>query len=167
MPTSTAGKRQSRQRGFTYILVLVAVIVLGILAETASVPASRRVIAEREQELLFRGQAYRNAIRDYYAVARRYPRSLNDLVKDPGSAHRCYLRVLYPDPMSPDGKSEWKLIRAADGGIAGVASQSADVPMKQANFPSGLEHFADARSYAEWAFEYSPRPVARTRAGLK
>ncbi len=164
MPTSTAGKRQSRQRGFTYILVLVAVVVLGIAAETASVPASHRAVAEREQELLFRGQAYRNAIRDYYAAARHYPRSLNDLVKDPASAHRRYLRARYPDPMSPDGKGEWKLIRAADGGISGVASQSMDAPMKQANFPSGFEYFADAKGYAEWVFEYSPRAVARTRA---
>ncbi len=167
MPTSTVGKRQSRQRGFTYILVLVAVIVLGIAAETASVPASRRAIAEREQELLFRGQAYRNAIKSYYVTTRRYPRSLDDLVKDPGSAHRRYLRALYPDPMSADGKGEWKLIRAADGGISGVSSRGTDAPMKQANFPGGFEYFSDAKSYAEWAFEYSPRPVARTKAGMQ
>lgn len=167
MPISTAGNLRSKQRGFTYILVLVAVIVLGIAAETASVPASRRMIAEREQELLFRGQAYRNAIRSYYATARRYPRSLNDLLKDPASAHRRYLRTLYADPMSADGKGEWRLIRAADGGISGVASQSNDMPMKQANFPPGWEHFADARSYADWVFEYSPKSTSRMTRGVQ
>jgi type II secretory pathway pseudopilin PulG len=165
MPISTAGNRRNKQRGFTYVLVLVGVIVMGIAAETASVPVSRRLIAEREQELLFRGQAYRDAIRNYYAVARRYPRSLKDLLKDPGSAHRCYLRTLYPDPMSADGKGEWRLVRAADGGIAGVASQSTDLPMKQANFPPGWENFADARSYADWVFEYSPNATAKTKKG--
>ena len=161
MPISTAGNPINKQRGFSYILMLVAIIVSGIMVGTASAPTSRLLAAEREQELLFRGQAYRNAIKNYYATARRYPRSLNELVKDSGFAHRVYLRALYADPVSHGGKGEWKLIRSADGGISGVASRSTAMPMKQANFPEGLENFAGATTYADWVFEYSPKPILK------
>ena len=161
MQISTVGYPGNKQAGFSYILMLVAIIVSGIFAGTASIPQSRLQAAEREQELLFRGLAYRNAIKNYYATARRYPRTLNELVKDTGFAHRVYLRALYPDPMSPGDKGEWKLIRAADGGISGVASRSSATPMKQANFPDGLESLAGSATYADWVFEYSPRPAPK------
>lgn len=161
MPISTAGNPINKQRGFSYILMLVAVIVSGIMAGTASAPSSRLLAAEREQELLFRGLAYRDAIRNYYATARRYPRSLNELLKDSSFAHRVYLRAAYPDPLSLGGKGEWTFIRAADGGISGVASRSTATPMKQANFPDGLENFAGATTYADWVFEYSPKPIPK------
>ena len=157
MPILTAGNQINKQRGFTYVLVLVAVIVSGILVETASEPLTRRMLAEREQELLFRGQAYQKAIRNYYLATQRYPRTLKDLVKDSGFAHRVYLRALYPDPMATTGKGEWTVLRAADGGIAGVASRSTAEPMKRANFPDGLAHFTTATSYADWVFEYLPK----------
>jgi hypothetical protein len=61
--------------------------------------------------------------------------------------------------MNKEEKAEWLLIRAADGGISGVASQSKDEPLKQANFPKEFEKFAGAKSYAEWVFEYQPPAV--------
>jgi type II secretory pathway pseudopilin PulG len=169
MPTSTVGKsrnrnRLKRERGFTYTMVLVAIVVIGILAGVANISTAHVVQRDREEELMFRGIAYRNAIQHYYAVARRYPRSLSDLVKDSRFAHHIYLRTLYADPMAgregeERSKSEnggWQLIRAADGGIAGVASHSRQKPIKKANFPPGFENFEGAKSYAEWAFEYAP-----------
>ena len=142
-------------------MVLVAVIVLGILMEVATIHTSRAQQAEREAELLYRGMAYRNAIKSYYEdgkPVKTYPKSLEDLVKDPRSAHKRHLRALYPDPMSKD-KSEWLLIRAADGGISGVASAGKDAPIKTANFPAGLERLEGAKSYADWIFEYAPSQV--------
>ena len=62
--------------------------------------------------------------------------------------------------LSKDEKGEWRLIRAIDGGIAGVASASTDGPLKQANFPPELLKFTGAKSYSEWLFEYVPPPVA-------
>ena len=158
MPTSIAGKRISSERGFTYVMVLVAVISLGILMEVATIHTSRAQQAEREAELLYRGLAYRNAIKSYYEAGKpvkKYPKSLEDLVKDPRSVHKRHLRVLYPDPMTRD-KSEWLLVRAIDGGISGVASTSKDAPIKTANFPAGLERLEGAKSYADWIFEYVP-----------
>jgi type II secretory pathway pseudopilin PulG len=175
MPTSTAGKLRARasgkrQRGFTYAMVLVAIVVVGILAGVANVATARVVQADREDELLFRGMAYRSAIQRYYAVAGRYPRTLDELLKDSRFAQRPYLRARYPDPMADraqaSGRDEsggWQLVRAGDGGIAGVASRSKRAPLKKANFPPGLESFDGAQRYAEWVFEYSPLPPGAAR----
>lgn len=158
MPISIAGKHRNNQKGFTYVMLLVAVISLGIIMETATIHTSRIQQAEREAELLYRGMAYRNAIKSYYEAGKpvkTYPKSLDDLVKDPRSAHRRHLRALYPDPLNKE-KGEWRLIRSADGGISAVASTSKDTPIKTANFPVGLERFEGAKTYADWIFEYVP-----------
>jgi type II secretory pathway pseudopilin PulG len=145
--------------GFTYVMVLAAVVVVGILAQ-AAVPLSSHIAqADREAELLFRGQAYRNAIKSYYEAGKpikAFPRALEDLLDDPRFPRKRHLRAPYPDPLARDGKGEWTLVRAADGGISGVASTGGEEPLKQANFPPGLEDFAGAKAYSEWVFEYRP-----------
>ena len=169
MPISIAGNPKNRQRGFTYVMILVAVIVMGMFAQVATTYSSRTRQMDREAELLFRGAAYRNAIKSYYESGRpfkSYPKTLQDLVKDPRSAHKSHLRALYPDPMVK-GKGEWKLIRAADGGIVGVASASTDAPLKTGNFPRDFEKFEAAKSYAEWIFEYTPGPAPGVPAQLQ
>jgi len=172
MPTSTAGKTPNslaRQRGFTYAMVLVAVVLVGLFAGVANLTTSRVMQADREAELLFRGQAYRNAIARYHALAGRYPRSLQDLLKDPRLTQRTHLRALYPDPMAEPAERAaqgggWRVLRAPDGGIAGVASKSRQEPLKKANFPPGLDKFEGARTYEEWHFEYTPRVPGPTQA---
>lgn len=168
MPMSTAGNRPSnapQAAGFTYLVVLVALIVIGIMAETVtrSTYAERR--REDERQLLFVGMAYYNAIRQFHQDNGRYPRALSDLLLAPNAAHRVYLRDLYPDPMQPRARSangnEWRLIRAADGGIAGVASRSDRAPMKRLGFPLGFEQFETAATYSEWEFEYNPAAKAK------
>lgn len=154
-------------------MILVAVIVVGLLAGVATTMTSGMMKAEREAELLYRGQAYKNAIKRYYEAGgtlgriKTFPRSLDDLVLDPRFSNKRHLRALYPDPMAPNpvpnqdrdkkDQPEWRLIRAADGGISGVASAGKDAPLKKANFPAGLESFAAAQSYTEWVFEYVPK----------
>lgn len=179
MQISTAGKlrkspdsRPAHERGFTYAMVLVAIVLVGIFAGVANITTSRIVQADREEELLFRGMAYRSAIQRYYAVAKRYPRSLEELLKDSRFAHRTYLRAHYPDPMTAGRKGaeneldSWRLVRAADGGIAGVSSRSQQEPMKKVNFPLGLEKFDGAQSYAEWIFVHEPGPSSTTKSAV-
>ncbi len=98
-------------------MVLAAVVIVGIAVEAARVTTWRIVRADREAELLFRGQAYRNAIGSFYQSNGAFPRSLEDLPKDPRSASKKHIRALYPDPVSQDEKREWRLIQAAGGGI--------------------------------------------------
>lgn len=160
--TLTAGKRPNRESAFSYVMVLAAVVIVGIVVEAARVTTWRILQADREAELLFRGRAYRDAVRSFYQSNGAFPRTLEDLLKDPRSPTRKHIRALYSDPMSKDEKREWRLVRAPDGGIAGVASASRDEPLKQANFSAEFEKFTGAKSYAEWIFEYTPAPAARS-----
>jgi type II secretory pathway pseudopilin PulG len=160
MRTSPAGKTASSQKGFTYAAVLAAVVIVGIAAELTYLSTVRIVQADREAELLFRGQAYYRAIASYYRANRSYPRSLDDLLADPHSPSRRHIRALYPDPMAKQAGQDWLLIPSYDGGIGGVASRSTDRPLKTANFPVNLNQFNGAHAYSEWVFEYVPQPVA-------
>lgn len=160
MPISTAGKATSNQRGFTYVMLLAAVVVLGILVGVATTLSSQVKRAEQEAELLYRGMTFRNAIRSYYRVNGKYPIALAELVHDSAHPEKHHLRALYRDPMSPiSPESEnggWVLQRDTGGGIRGVASSSQLEPRKKANFPKGFEKFEGVASYAQWVFEYIP-----------
>lgn len=147
----------ARQRGFTYLGVLVLIAVMGwMLAATGEVWSTVQQ-RQREQELLFVGNQYREAIRQYYerspAAAKRYPPTLEDLLLDKRYPNvQRYLRKLYPDPMT--SKPQWGLLRAPDGGIAGVYSLGGGVPFKTDQFEQRDAAFKDARSYARWQFSY-------------
>jgi len=147
-------------RGFTYLGILIAMALFGVaLAATGEVwrTAAQR---EREQELLFVGNQYRQAFMYYYAGTPagkpRFPRALEDLVEDNRlPVARRHLRRVYPDPMS--GKAEWGLIDAPGGGIAGVYSRSEAKPLKTGNFAPPDVRFEGAERYSEWKFVFEPR----------
>lgn len=157
-----------RAGGFTYLFVLFLVALLGVgLAAAGEAWQSQRLRAA-EAELLWTGDQYRRAINAYYrnaagcgAERNRYPRELASLVKDP----RCpatvrHLRKLYPDPVT-DG--EWELVRAPDGGIAGVRSPSTQRPFKVADFRVQDRDFENKKSYREWVFVDNTMATARGR----
>lgn len=144
-----------RERGFSYIVVLILVAMLGIaLAAAGEVwyTAQRR---EKEQELLFVGDQFRRAIGAFYANtpgnARRYPLNLEELLLDPRRPEvRRYLRKLYPDPIT--GSTEWGLVTGPDGEIFGVYSRSEDAPLKKGNFRLADRNFEGKKKYSEWVF---------------
>ena len=152
--------RTGRQRGFTYLgmLILVAVIGVGLLATTEVWHTVQR--REKEQELLFIGDQFRRAIGLYYEHSpggvRRYPTSLEDLLKDPRypSTQR-YLRKIYRDPVS--GGTDWGVVTKPEGGIWGVYSLSEQEPLKQANFPGEYVDFAGKEKYSDWVFAFVPK----------
>lgn len=153
-PILSAGK-WSEQNGFSYVMVLVVVIVVSIAAQVVSLPLSRITRSEKERELLFRGQAYLQAIKSYYQTVPgnpAYPRFLSDLEKDPRFLLKRHIRQLYVEPFT----GEWILLRNSYGGIVGVASSSMEAPLKIENFPSQLNTFAGAERYADWEFIYMP-----------
>ena len=149
-----------RQRGVVLLTFLIALTLLGIgLMNAANVWTLARQ-REREQELLFVGEQYRQAIRRYYSAApggaqRGYPTSLELLLEDDRYPIPVrHLRRAYPDPIT--GKAEWGLLKAGDR-ILGVYSLSEGAPLKQAGFMREHEAFKDAASYKDWVFAYLPR----------
>lgn len=144
-------------RGFTYIGLLIAVAIMGIMLAAAGTLWSVTSKREKEVELIFIGHQVRGAISRYYAAGGfRYPPELADLVSDQRSAvPRHFLRQIYRDPMT--GQADWQIIRAADGGVMGIASSSKEKAMKRANFEPLEAGFKDLECYCDWQFLYEPR----------
>ncbi len=150
---------RSGERGFTYVAMLVAVAIIGIgLAGTAEVwsLAHQR---EKEAELLFVGNQYREAIGRYYDATpgggKRYPEKLDNLVEDNRyPMPRRHLRKLYADPLT--GQAEWGLMQAPDGGIMGVYSLAPGTPLKQREFANRDRVMSEAPTYGEWRFFHEP-----------
>ena len=144
------------QAGFTYIGILVAIVISSLLLTQAARVWSVTEQRERETQLLFAGDSIRMAISGYFAGAHQYPHSLEELLGDPDSqVPRRFLRRLYADPIT--NSTDWELIHAADGvGIIGVASRSKAVPIKHKGFSLADSAFEDTECYCDWQFIYSP-----------
>ena len=143
---------RSGSAGFTYIGLLLIIVLLGLVLSVAGEVTRTSVKREHEAQLLFVGHEYRHAISRFLRQNHRYPESLDELLQTdtggPVAAH--FLRRIYPDPMT--GKPDWTLIPAAGGGFMGVASTSKEPPLKTHGFDMSDELFADAESYADWTF---------------
>ena len=150
--------------GFTYVGLLIAVVILGVSLSAVGTVWRTQAQREREQELLFIGREFQAAIAAYYRSnaggLRQFPQDINDLLEDkrwPEPKH--HLRRLYADPMT--GAQDWTILRIDTLGITGVASSSKALPLKKAGFPVDEEAFKDATCYCDWKFEYVPRSVRR------
>ncbi len=158
------GNGRSRQLGFTYLAVMFAVAFIGVaLAGTAEVWSQSRQ-REKEKQLLWIGNQFREAIGLYYqrtpGVAKRYPESLEELLEDKRYVNiQRYLRRIYQDPVT--GKTNWGTVLAAEGGVKGVYSLSDKKPMKVAGFRAEETDFEKAHRYSDWRFIYDPPGTGR------
>ena len=149
-----------REAGFTYLGVILLVAALGAgLAATAQVWSHARQ-RDKEMELLWIGNQFRQAIGVYYqrtpGAVKRYPERLEDLLEDRRYASvQRYLRRVYRDPMT--GSSEWGVVQAPEGGIAGVHSLSERRVIKQ--LAVELDSAAGA-TYRDLRFVYRPAEIA-------
>ena len=146
------------ERGFTYLGVLLIVALMGFGLAAFGELYSHAAQREKERELLFVGNQFREAIASYYNKspgAKVYPKKLEDLLEDkrfPMPQH--HLRRVYRDPMT--GTTDWALVDAPQGGFMGVHSVSEETPIKSADFSAKDAAFADAENYTKWMFTYSP-----------
>jgi type II secretory pathway pseudopilin PulG len=156
------------QSGFAYVAVLIVVAVFGAIS--ASVVTAGRALTQRsaEEELLFVGAQFQNAIRSYHEFAvggPMYPVSLQDLLLDrrvPGILR--HLRRIYADPLT--GKDDWGLIMSPDGGrIIGVYSKAPGQPVKVDGFAAEFASFRGATSYAQWQFSFVATAPAQSPLG--
>jgi type II secretory pathway pseudopilin PulG len=143
-------------RGFGYIALLVAIVIIGI--STTAVVRSGSNIArhDREKELLFRGDQYRTAIGLYLKANAAFPQSIDDLLKDPKTVTKHYLRQRYKDPIS--GEDFVEVRDPMTHRIIGVYSPSEKEPFKKANFSEQNKDFEGKTMYSEWQFVYKPPP---------
>jgi len=157
----TMSAARARQQGFTYVGLLIAVVIMGLMLTVAGRIWSTTEQREREAQLLWVGHAYRMAISSYYASGHQYPATLQDLLLDERSPVPIrHLRSLYLDPMT--GAADWTLIQTASGtGVMGVASSSQRVPIKRKNFDLVDSTFTGTECYCLWQFVYYPNRFNR------
>lgn len=175
--------RRSAEAGYSLVALMAAVTIM-LFMMSAAVPTWRYVVNDdREEELLFRGGQIVDAIQGFQKRnGNALPPSLDVLVKGK------YLRKLYKDPMSKDGK--WRLVHQGEavipvgGGVGGGPSPPATTqpPITQppTTLPPGLvlggivgvastsadksiRVFNGRTRYDQWVFAVGqPRVVGRT-----
>jgi len=150
-----AARHASGQHGFAYLLVLFAIAALGLGLAGAGQVWHTSVQREKETELLFMGNQFRQAIGSYYrqspGAMKQLPARLEDLLEDTRFAvPRRHLRKLYRDPMT--GGFEWGLVKSGDR-IVGVHSVSPNRAFRIV-FPARDAAFQEATRYEQWIFSY-------------
>ena len=151
----TDPRRGRGQGGYSYISLLIVLVALAMAAQTPWIPSSTTARRMAEQELVFQGRAYRDAIRSYWELVPAdpsFPATLEDLLDDPRRPGVRHIRRLY----APSIGGEWEAIRGAGGGIAGVRPDSEETSMKQSGFAPDLQIEEPAETYRDWTFTFDP-----------
>jgi hypothetical protein len=164
----TPGARE-RSRGYLIIMLMMAVFVI-VIGFLVAVPVWQTEIQrEKEEELIFRGRQYAEAVRIYLLKnPNQYPSSLEDLLDK-----KC-IRKLYKDPLGPNG--EWDVILATGrpgGGGGREAAQEVLVAPARA-LPSiksarilgvvssskkrSIKIYNDQESHDKWLFFHGQDP---------
>lgn len=185
MGMTTRTRRRNGSAGFTYIGVLLLIAFMGVALGLVGEVWRTVQMREAERDLRFIGNEFRRAIGRYYqstpGPVKRFPNSLSNLLNDdryPGT--RRYLRRIYRDPIT--NRPDWGLVKAPEGGIAGVYSLSEDEPIglfvpgvggaEVANVvgvgpetpTTKAKNDAKKPQYADWKFVYTPpAPAAPPR----
>jgi type II secretory pathway pseudopilin PulG len=164
--------QHSVERGYTIILLLFVLTAMSIGLMMAVPVWQTQIQREKEEELIFRGKQYVEAIRVYQVKnPGRFPASLEDLI-DP--EERC-IRKLFKDPMTEDG--EWKVIlmpRLASGkpgqtqsaGKVMIAPQGALIAINSpqiigvvsASQENSIRLYLEQETYDRWLFYYGQDP---------
>jgi type II secretory pathway pseudopilin PulG len=101
--------------GYVLIMLLFVVTAMGIGLLVAVPVWQTQIQREREEELIFRGKQYVEAVRLFQTKKPgTFPKNLEELVEE-----KC-LRRPFPDPMNPEG--DWNIILLPQG-IQGAAAR--------------------------------------------
>jgi type II secretory pathway pseudopilin PulG len=135
------GNRPGRP-GNVLIILMMAVFVLSLGALIALPVWQTELQREKEEELIFRGKQYAEAVRIFVQKnPGRFPTSLKDLLDK-----KC-IRRLYKDPFGPGG--QWNVILASTGA-------STDAPMSG---PGGTSPATASRGQAAQEVLVAPERV--------
>ena len=154
------------QAGFGLMLALFLLGLVAVSLAAAVLLENTQSRREKEMQLLFVGDQYRRAIREYYLMSPGkpvLPTSVNDLLQDrryPNVVR--HLREAYVDPLS--GKPLELIRDPFSQGIEGIASRAPGEPLKQDGFTPEDSSFKKSVSYSDWRFVFEP--IDTSDAGL-
>lgn len=153
--------RAHRQRGFTYLGLIILVAILGLVGAAGLKMGSLLQRQAAEQELLDIGAQFSDALYSYAAATPpgqpQQPPTLSALLRDPRVPQlRRHLRKLYVDPIT--GRAEWGLLyQPGSNGIIGVHSLSPAAALKVGNFEARFAGFDGRARLSEWHFMVDAR----------
>jgi type II secretory pathway pseudopilin PulG len=112
-----------QQGGFTYLGLLLGIVLLGIGLTATSEVWFTTAQRQRQVQSQWAAQQYLRAIGSYYESGpggvKSFPKSVDDLLEDRrGAVLRRHLRQIYVNPET--GNREWSWIAAPGGGLMGV-----------------------------------------------
>lgn len=117
-----AQHKSKNEKGYI-LLSLMLMMTLMLIALTVEAPrVAQQIKREKEEELIHRGNEYRNAIKKYFRKFGRYPVSLDQLEN---TNNMRFLRKRYKDPFT--GKDDWRLLHPGEVQL-NVANGAATVP---------------------------------------
>ena len=105
----SAARRARGRGGYSLVILVMIFTAMSILAASALPAISQMIRRNKEEELIFRGFQYAEAIRVFQRRYSRYPVRLEELIE---VKPRC-IRQLWKDPMTDDGA--WGLVMANNG----------------------------------------------------
>src|SRR4051812_17076050 len=107
--SAVRSRPRGSEAGYNMVMLIVALTVLNIMIAAMMPLMSTEIQREKEEELVFRGFQYAEAIRIFHNRFQRFPNKLQELIE---IKPRC-IRQLWKDPMTKDGK--WGLIFQGQG----------------------------------------------------
>lgn len=159
----------NREKGYTLIILMVVIAVMSIGLLVAIPVWQTQIQREKEEELIFRGKQYVEAIRLYQTkYPGRFSKTLDDLLEE-----KC-IRRLYADPMTEDGI--WNIVLHYEGITSQkkgsvvqkvmIAPQSAlsalDNPqilgVVSTSTKKSIRIYTNQESYDKWLFFYGQDP---------
>ncbi len=157
-----------KKNGYTLLILMFALFVMSLGLLIAVPVWQTQLQREKEEELIFRGKQYVEAIRLYQTKKpATFPKSLDELLKE-----KC-IRKLYKDPMT--GQGEWDVILP----YSGVSTRKTTSPQKVLVVPHGVlrsvenpqiigivssskrksvKIYMEQDSYEKWLFFYGQDP---------
>lgn len=124
------GRGCCEQRGFTFVMVLAAMLILALASQGVMSVLSTQAQQERRLEQQRIGAMYAKALKAYYNASpgtrKQYPETLEDLLLDKRQVTiQRHLRRLYADPLQPQVQAEaaWDIKRDGAGRIQTITSK--------------------------------------------
>lgn len=151
-----------RTRGFTYLVLIFLIVVMGLLLSGYGQSWKLSAQREKETELLFIGGQFSSALQSYNRVTPQgqasAPANLDELVEDKRFPYPVrHLRKVFRDPMT--GKTDWKL-NIQDGRIVAISSRSErDVLRDTKTLPKfvSISSAVEEPRYCDWLFTKPPQ----------
>ena len=142
--------RAGRHGGFAYIALLITLAIVAAGVGTVADIWHLTLRREREKELLFVGNQFRDALSHFAQRRGRYPVRLDELLGDSSLASGRFLRKIYLDPLT--GTDDWAIVSNPSGQIVGIYSRFDGETVKQTGFAERDRAFEGKNKYAEWIF---------------